>query len=341
VRHTPDALYQAFELLIHWELAECDVARTHSFVPPRRVYYHTRPLLRRADVSLEREIHSPPLPTEQLSRAEGRAFLDFAVASSAARYRELYGFTYGDPARIVRADAGRGLEIYFWGIPPARRLPLRAYHDGMMFKNGVPTGYVEILSLFERAEVGFNLYYTFREGESAWIFARVLRLCRQLLGVECFSVDPYQLGWENPEGIESGAFWFYRKLGFRPVRAEAARLAALEERKIAAQPGYRTPARTLRRLAAGPAIYAETADWDAFSVRAIGLKYPFASLEALVRRFSARWPAGDRRAAEAVVRAKSAPDESRYLRLMQAHPRLRAAFLNQPETRSASGAPGR
>ena len=28
-------------------------------------------------------------------------------------------------------------------------------------KNGVPAGYVETLSLFERAEVGFNLYYTF------------------------------------------------------------------------------------------------------------------------------------------------------------------------------------
>jgi len=52
----------------------------------------------------------------------------------------------------------------------------------MFFTNGVPAGYVELLSFFERAEVGFNLYYTFREGESAWIYAQVLRLFRQVLG---------------------------------------------------------------------------------------------------------------------------------------------------------------
>ena len=51
---------------------------------------------------------------------------------------------------------------------------MRAYHCGMFFKNSVPAGYVELLSLFERAEVGFNLYYTFREGESAWLYARLL-----------------------------------------------------------------------------------------------------------------------------------------------------------------------
>ena len=54
-------------------------------------------------------------------------------------------------------------------------LPLRTYSAAMFFKNGVPSGYVEVLSLFEQAEVGFNLYYTFREGESAWLYARVMR----------------------------------------------------------------------------------------------------------------------------------------------------------------------
>ncbi len=105
---------------------------------------------------------------------------------------------------------------------------MRAYHAGMMFKNGVPVGYVECLSLFERMEVGFNLYYTFREGETAWLYARLLRLFRQYAGVTCFSIDPYQIGHENEEAIESGAFWFYRKLGFRPVEPEIARLMDAE-----------------------------------------------------------------------------------------------------------------
>ena len=46
----------------------------------------------------------------------------------------------------------------------------------MFFKNAVPIGYIECLTLFEHMEVGFNLYYTFREGETAWLYARLLRL---------------------------------------------------------------------------------------------------------------------------------------------------------------------
>jgi len=119
----------------------------------------------------------------------------------------------------------------------------------MIFKNGVPVGYFEGLSIFERMESGFNLYYTFREGETAWLYARVLRLLRQFLGVTVFSIDPYQVGHENEEGIESGAFWFYRKLGFRPVRPDLMKLALSEEHRIAADPRRRTSARTLRKLA--------------------------------------------------------------------------------------------
>ena len=111
------------------------------------------------------------------------------------------------------------------GVPPQHRLPLRAYHAALIFKNGVPVAYFEGLSIFERMESGFNLYYTFRDGETAWIFARVLRLMNQLLGVTVFSIDPYQVGHKNEEGIESGAFWFYRKLGFRPGRPSLLKLA--------------------------------------------------------------------------------------------------------------------
>ena len=88
--------------------------------------------------------------------------------------------------------------------------------------------------------MGFNLYYTFREGESAWLYARLLRLFRQVLGVTCFSVDPYQIGHENEEAIDSGAFWFYRKLGFRPAAPEVAGLIAREESRMPKTPGHRS-----------------------------------------------------------------------------------------------------
>src|SRR5205807_3740915 len=118
--------------------------------------------------------------------------------------------------------------------------------------------------------------------ETAWLYARILRLMRQLLGVTVFSIEPYQIGDENEEGIESGAFWFYRKLGFQPVRPELMKLTLSEEQKIATKRDYRTSARTLRRLAAGHMLFELSLDqkqidgvarreWDHFAVRNLGL----------------------------------------------------------------------
>jgi hypothetical protein len=191
------------------------------------------------------------------------------------RYRELYGTTLGDPNSVVRADLERGVTIYLWNLPPERRLPLRAYVAGLTLKNGVPINYIEAIGLCEWMEVGFNTFYTFRGGEAGWIYAQVLRCLCRLTGATCISVYPYQLGHENDEAIESGAFWFYRKLGFRPGQAHLQELAEREESKIAANPKYRTPARTLKRLAGGHVFYelpgSEVGAWDRFSTRKIGL----------------------------------------------------------------------
>jgi len=177
---------------------------------------------------------------------------------------------------VLRVGAGRGVEFVIWGLPPERRLPLLGYHAVMILKNGVPAGYAESLALFERTEVGVNLFYTFRDGESAWIYARLLCFLRQYLNVSVFSVEPYQLGSHNEEGIEAGAFWFYRKLGFHPVQPQVARIVAREERKLANRSGYRTPARILRQLAAGHLLYEapsvpHPSEWDNFRVPNIGL----------------------------------------------------------------------
>jgi len=175
------------------------------------------------------------------------------------RYRELYGFLYPDPASLHHADLGRGMDFYFFGAAREWRLPKRDYSCGMYFKNGVPIGYVEVLWPRQpqggRMEVGFNLYYTFRQGETAWLYARLLKLYRQRYRVTSFLVDPYQLGHENEEAIESGSFWFYYKLGFRPQSPVAALLAERELQKIAARPGYRTRPAMLRKLAAAPVVY--------------------------------------------------------------------------------------
>jgi hypothetical protein len=293
------SLFDSLKLWVHWRLGNSPATRTKMRLRVNRTFYHDGPLIRRREVSLARELEDPlPLPLKKLSRVDGEKLVSLGRDMMTMRYRELHGFTYGDPRHVLRAAAGRGVEFVIWGLPPGRRLPLLGYHAVLILKNGVPAGYAESLALFERTEVGVNLFYTFRDGESAWIYARLLRFLRQYLHVSVFSVEPYQLGSHNEEGIEAGAFWFYRKLGFHPVQPQVARMVAGEERKLANRPGYRTPARKLRQLAAGHLLYeapsaTHPGEWDNFRVPNIGL----AVQRLLVRQFGG----GERKLRQALV----------------------------------------
>ena len=268
-------LYDSLRVPLRWNLDNSRVSRTRNWKPVRSVFYHDGPLINRSEVSLAAELARRPPRFAKLSRRQGESIMDAIREVMLVRYRELYGTTLGDPASVVRADVGRGVSIYLWNLPPDRRLPLRAYVAGLTLKNGVPINYIEAIGLCEWMEVGFNTFYTFRGGEAGWTYAQVLRCLCRLLGTTCVSVYPYQLGHDNDEAIDSGAFWFYRKLGFRPGRADLRRLVEREEKKIAADPKYRTSARTLRRLAAGHVFYevpgSERGAWDSFSTRNLGL----------------------------------------------------------------------
>jgi hypothetical protein len=268
-------LYDSQQLYVQWT-PSFNLSRTGMRVAARKLFYHHGPLIQRRDVDLRKELTAPSPKLQKLSARQGETALDMAREASTIRYRELYGFTHGDPTRVYRAELGRGIQIFLVELPPEKRLPLRTYHALMIYKNGVPIGYFEGLSLFERMESGFNLYYTFRDGETAWLYARILNVMHHFVRVTAFSLDPYQIGFENEEGIESGAFWFYRKLGFRPTQPEALQLALKEEEKIRTRKGYRTSPATLRKLARSPMIFEldewRKGDWDQFQIRKIGFK---------------------------------------------------------------------
>ncbi|MGZ4877405.1 MAG: hypothetical protein ACXVIO_04395, partial [Candidatus Angelobacter sp.] len=264
-----------------------------------------------------------------------------------------------------------------------------AYLAGFTVKNGVPINYVECISLFDWTEIGFNTFPAYRDGETAWIYAQTLRLLRQLHGTNAISVYPYQIGDGNDEAIDSGAFWFYRKMGFRSMHPALEKLAQAEERRVQASSGYRTPARTLRRLSKAHVVYelpgaqrgastparatpARSGDpgaWDRFAMRNIGFAVQrrmarhfdgdaeamrkaavaqlartikvdpkklraharavledFATALSLVPDLSG-WSSDDKDALRDIIAAKAGRTELRYLRLLQTHPRLRAAIL--------------
>ncbi len=247
---TPE-IYDLMEIPISWNPGAA--SRSTLRIPRRDIFYHDGPLLKREPNMITQMLAAPPIPRKLLGLAAARKIAGVIVDASAVRYRELYGFLYPDLARIEHADLGRGIDVFCF--PPSYPLPVRDYLCGMFFKNGVPIGYVEGLTRDQNMEVGFNLYYTFRDGETAWLYAMLLKLLHELSGVKSFSVDPYQIGHENEEAIESGAFWFYRKLGFAPESKEVGRVLRGEERRIKTRPRYRTPAATLRKLAIGRLLY--------------------------------------------------------------------------------------
>jgi hypothetical protein len=372
-RRIRTSLYDALDVSVRWYLRSSSASRTRARRPVSRIFTHHAPLIQRKEVSLHAEMNSAPLPLRKLSRLEGEKIIAMAQDALAVRYRELQGSTYGAPNYVFQADAGRGVQLFLWGLDVEWRLPLRAYYCGFTLKNGVPINYFEAIGLFEWMEVGFNTFYAFREGETAWIYSKVLHLLHQLAGVKCISVYPYQIGQDNEEAIKSGAFWFYRKLRFRPGRPDLLAIVEREERKLACDPKHRTSPRTLRKLADGHIFFefdgTPVGRWDAFSTRTLGLrvqrkmaaefegdaqKLRTAATSRLCRILGTtlarwnqqeritlsdfavalmlapdvpRWTPNEKRALSAIIRAKAGLDETRYLRLLQQHRRLRDALL--------------
>jgi hypothetical protein len=343
-------LYNSQKLYVRWE-PRYDATRTGMRVPTRKLFYHRGSLIQRRDIDLRKEL-ARPCSLQKLTLRQGEKAIDLAREASTIRYRELYGFTHGDPRHVYRTEIGRGVELFLMGLPAAKRLPLRAYHAAMIYKNGVPIGYFEGLSLCERMESGFNLYYTFRDGETAWLYARTLNVMHRFTGVTAFTLDPYQIGFENEEGIESGAFWFYRKLGFRPTQRESLRLAIAEEQKLARRKGYRTSASTLRKLAQSPMIFElnseQRGEWDRFQVRKVGLRlqrlmarkfdgdamrmqraggYNDLALVSLLIPDLRRWTPAEKEQLERIILAKAGVEEVKYLKLMQKHHKLRKEII--------------
>jgi hypothetical protein len=165
------------------------------------------------------------------------------------RERDVAVFQYPDTRNAILVDDGAGLAFAIMGIEPARRALLPATFAGLTLQNGMPIGYVQLDVLGRHAAISFNTFESFRGGEAARVFARLLAAARHVFGCDRFSVEPYQLGAGNDEGIESGAWWFYRRFGFAPRESAARRLAAREDARRAVRPGYRSGPGTLRALA--------------------------------------------------------------------------------------------
>lgn len=222
-------------------------SRTRARWPTKTVRFQATPLSRERP-DLRREAARPPLAVQTLSPGEGRRLIDLALDAMVTRARTLDAFEHADPRDVRLIDCGDGLQFAGYGLTPERRLLLEACYGFLTLKNGVPVGYVLASALFRSAAVGYNVFETFRGGEAARVFGRVLGMVRSLFGADTFSIDPFQLGHDNAEGLRSGAWWFYYRLGFRPRHPEVRRVLRGELRRMKRDPGHRSSAATLRQL---------------------------------------------------------------------------------------------
>ena len=365
--------YEGLELPLVLAPGPGGPARTHAASPVSEVHFQTEPFAS-ARTDLRRDLARPPASLALVSPAEGRRLLDLAKESMITRQRDLDVFQWGDPEAIRLVNFEDGLSFAAIGAVPERRLLLESVYGFLTLKNGVPIGYVLVSALFGSSEIAYNVFETFRGGESGRIYGKVLSAARHLFGSDVFTIFPYQLGgYGNPEALASGAWWFYQKLGFRPRAPRIVTAMNRELARLKANPGYRSSRATLKVLASENLYFHLGKERnDAIGV----LELPNAGLavtDMLARRFGserekaeavltleardllglralsgwsagerlafrrwaplvtilpgiARWTTAETRGLAAVIRAKGGRHESDFVRLFDAHRKLRRAI---------------
>jgi hypothetical protein len=249
-----EAFYDALEPVLELAPGKDTPSRTLEEYPVRRIAWQREPLQREFP-DLATELRRPPLRARALSPREGARLVELARTVMATRARDLDAFEYADRhgARLVE-DHG-GLVFGLIDIVSVRRAPGIAPHGFLALRNGIPIGYGDLAPAGPHVEVSFNVFATYRGTQAALVFARTLATVRRVFRASSFGIAPYQLGHENREAIDSGAWWFYTKLGLRPRASEGLRLARRELARARADRAYRSSAKTLERLARWPLYY--------------------------------------------------------------------------------------
>lgn len=236
-----ELLFNDLGLFVKWTLKDIHCSRSFLRCPIQAVRYNE---VNKNKISGSLIVKQPLSKHRLLTKKEKVALIDLCRTSLALYYRETDPVTFADPAETSLHDMGDGLQIALTGMQRSCRLSLESYIGFMAFKNGVSIAYGGGWIFGHRCKIGINIYPPFRGAGSAKIFCEVMRLYYQVYHASHFIVKPYQFGKGNPDGLKSGAFWFYYKLGFRSRENSINKIASAEwKRKVK---GYRTPIAVLK-----------------------------------------------------------------------------------------------
>lgn len=249
-----EAFYDTIEPVLELRAGNGSPSRTLARHPVGAIYWQQTPIAReRPDVAAELRI--PPRRVRKVAPREAARIIDLARGAMATRSRDLDAFAYGDPRDVRIVEDRQGLAFALIGMVAERRKPDADVYGAMTLRNGIPVGYMDLALTGAQVEISFNTFSTYRDGEAARIFARTLAMARRVFRSTVYRIGPYALGHGNPEAIESGAWWFYYKLGLRPRGSAARRLATRELKRWRADRSYRSSRKALEALARWPLYY--------------------------------------------------------------------------------------
>lgn len=238
-----DELWNALSIYVTIRLTQ------HTQLPASLTakYYH-KSLIKKA--SLNERANDKPLQLK-LTTSEAEKIIECGRMILVRHSREIDPISFAEPSKVTYYQLQRGLSIALLEMRHERRHPIDSYMGYIVFKNGLPLGYAGSWVLFDSARIGLNIFPSYRGGESLHTFEQILKVHKRVYRLNRFTADPYQIGKNNSDGIKSGSFWTYYKLGFRPIQKDLTQIAATEAQKLKAQNGYRSSSAVLKKLADG------------------------------------------------------------------------------------------
>lgn len=239
-----DLLYDRLQVFVSWKLNDNLYSRSFLKIPVTGIYYCKENAIQSNNTFNRKGKYKLLTLTEE----QKENIVNKSKASLALYLRETDPISFANSRLLEVADMGEGLQIALFSMEKNRQLSLESYIGYMAFRNGLPIAYGGGWLFGHRCKIGINIFPPYRGKESDSIFNHILRLYQAHFDVQRFIVKPYQFGKDNPEGLKTGAFWFYYKLGFRPADQSIEQLALDEWNKITAGTRYRSPLSTLKKF---------------------------------------------------------------------------------------------
>lgn len=240
-----DYLWESIKIYLNISSNELSYSRSFNKLKLNN-YYFQNELLKKFDhvALLNAEL---PVPAK-LSDSDRIEVIAVIRKSLLLTMRETDTATYMDESSLLLFHLERGVSIALYGLMPNRQLAYQSYIGYTAFKNGFPVAYGGSWVFGHSAMFGLNILESFRGGESGFIMCQLLRTYIQYFKLNYIEVENYQFGKDNPDGIKSGAFWFYYRYGFRPIDKTLNKLADKEFDKIKKVKNYRSSEKTLVAL---------------------------------------------------------------------------------------------